>query len=117
MISSILVSNITNITELKKNPVIVADTDVTCILNNGKPCFYTVSPKKMESICHLSNLIGENKEDFLESIFGEMTKRDLEFLEDCGKVDSDAFKRIVVSIAVNFLEIDGVEDIIRILEN
>lgn len=47
MISSILSKNITNITELKKNPVELSKHDETCVLSNGKPCFYSVSPERM----------------------------------------------------------------------
>lgn len=47
MISKTLVSNITNITNLKKNPVELSKSEETCVLNNGVPCFYAVTPDRM----------------------------------------------------------------------
>ena len=47
MISQTLTPNITNITQLKKNPVELSKSPETCILSNGKPCFYSVSPDRM----------------------------------------------------------------------
>lgn len=50
MISTILSQNITNITELKKNPVELSKHNETCVLRNGKPCFYSVSPERMAEL-------------------------------------------------------------------
>ncbi len=50
MISTILSANITNITELKKNPVELSKHKETCVLSNGKPCFYSVSPERMDEL-------------------------------------------------------------------
>lgn len=50
MISTILTANITNITELKKNPVELSKSKETCVLSNGKPCFYSVSPERMAEL-------------------------------------------------------------------
>lgn len=50
MISTILSQNITNITELKKNPVELSKHNETCVLSNGKPCFYSVSPERMAEL-------------------------------------------------------------------
>lgn len=47
MINKTLVSNITNITNLKKNPVELSKSAETCVLNNGIPCFYAVTPDRM----------------------------------------------------------------------
>ena len=50
MISKTLTQNITNITELKKNPVELSKHNETCVLSNGKPCFYSVSPERMAEL-------------------------------------------------------------------
>lgn len=47
MISKTLTPNITNITEVKKNPVKLSTSSETCVLSNGKPCFYAVSQERM----------------------------------------------------------------------
>lgn len=50
MINHTLVNNITNITSLKKNPVELSKHKETCVLSNGKPCFYSVSPERMQEL-------------------------------------------------------------------
>ena len=47
MINQTLTPNITNITQHKKNPVELSKSPETCVLSNGKPCFYSVSPDRM----------------------------------------------------------------------
>lgn len=116
MINQTLTKNITNITELKKNPVAVADSESTCVLNNGKPCFYTISPKKMESLSKFLNFSGENEELLLDTIISEMTPRDLEALKEDGLIRKDTFSRIVISLAVNFSDMSSLEEIVRSLE-
>lgn len=50
MINTVLSKNITNITELKKNPVELSKHNETCVLSNGRPCFYSVSPERMKEL-------------------------------------------------------------------
>lgn len=116
MINSVLVKNITNITELKKNPVVVADTDVTCVLSNGKPCFYTVSSKKMESLSKFVNFNGDNESLLIDTIINEMTGHDLNSLHEDGFIGKDTFARIVISLGVNFANMNSLEDILKALE-
>lgn len=40
------------ITELKVNPIQVADHDVVCVLSRSKPVFYTVTPERMEELLY-----------------------------------------------------------------
>ena len=113
MISSILVNNITNITELKKNPVVLSNTDVTCVLSNGKPCFYTVSPEKMNDLLSLSKDIPnfEMLKDLFSMIARELSTNESEvFFEDC-RIDKDTLKRIVFDIAVNYSSIGSNEEL------
>lgn len=64
MISEILTSNVVNITELKRTPVELANHRETCVLNNGKPCFYTVSSERMAELLEVE----KKYEDALEKI-------------------------------------------------
>lgn len=50
MIYGTLTQNITNITAVKKNPVELSKSKETCILSNGKPCFYSVTPERMAEL-------------------------------------------------------------------
>lgn len=115
MISSVLVNNITNITELKKNPAVVADTDITCVLSNGKPCFYTVSSEKMESLQPLVEFSDENESFLISTIFSEMTGHERSIFNDCGNISKEAFKRIVISLGVNFAYVSSDEELKEIL--
>lgn len=67
MISSILVNNITNITELKKNPVELSKVSETCVLSNGKPCFYSLSTDRMSDLLEKENELSRLKENLKES--------------------------------------------------
>lgn len=62
MISKTLTQNITNITELKKNPVELSKHNETCVLSNGKPCFYSVSPERMAELLDAEKLALELSE-------------------------------------------------------
>ena len=115
MISSILVKNVTNITELKKNPVVVSDADITCVLSNGKPCFYTVSLEKMETLSPFIGFGNENEKSIIEAIFKEMTGYDREYFNESGRIENDTFKRIVISLGVNFSSIKSDEELKEIL--
>lgn len=98
MISEILTSNVVNITELKRTPVELANHKETCVLNNGKPCFYTASVGRMAELLeiekdHIDALEKLNLcENWLESSYyalreGNLKKAD-EYLSRIGKAIS-----------------------------
>lgn len=95
MISTTLTKNITNITELKKNPVELSKHSETCVLSNGRPCFYALSAERMAELLEIEKSHSDalNKlntcEDWIYSTYQAMSEGNLkkanEYMQRIGK--------------------------------
>lgn len=52
MTIEIFTNTTVGITELKVNPMQVAEHQMVCVLSRSKPVFYTVTPERMEELLY-----------------------------------------------------------------
>lgn len=65
MIDRLLVKDFVSISDLKKNPVKVADHKMIAVLNYHKVCFYCISPSRAEELMRIEAQVKKNSENFV----------------------------------------------------
>lgn len=107
-----------SISSLQRTTKPMTENEVTCVLKNNEPLFYTVSAEKMQEFNAAMEIASEpliHGLDLFKMISGEMTGYELAELHVDGVLNKDAFKRIVMAIAVNYAGLKNHQDIIDVL--
>ena len=104
-----------SISSLQKTTKPMVENEIVCVLKNNEPAFYTISKEKYESMLDTNNDEATMLSEFTRRISSSLTKYEIESLLESESLSKEAFKRIVLDIAINYVNISSDQELIESL--